>query len=156
MGSVVKFGFSGAQPPIGICANNSLAQEIPIVFVKMDSLKIKFSVSSTIDNIIPFVATTTITKLNNKWFRSQLPLCLAHACTVHKAQGCTAEHGVVVSPSQGHIFARGLEYVMMSRATKLEHVYLLSQLHEKHFNGFVHERKLIALEYDRLRQSFSP
>ena len=51
---------------------------------------------------------------------------------------------------------RGLAYVMMSRATCLENIYLLSPLLKEHFNShhFTKQNDLIRKEYERLRLRF--
>ena len=63
--------------------------------------------------------------------------------TKHKV--VTAQYGMVASPSEGWIFARGLEYVMMSRPTKLEDVFLLNELKAEHFNAWIWTITLINI-----------
>jgi hypothetical protein len=46
------------------------------------------------------------------------------------------EKNIALTFREGRIFSRGLEYVMMSRATKLEDVFLLNPLRPEHFTGF--------------------
>ena len=52
----------------------------------------------------------------------------AFACTAHKMQGATAKHGAVVEPSPNKPFARGLDYVTVSRPTEFTNPTLLSPL----------------------------
>ena len=72
--------------------------------------------------------------------------------TVHSAQGITSEAGIVGFPTVGTPFTRGLEYVIISRATKRENIILMSPLFPWHFNHpkYSVDRELIRSEYDRL------
>ena len=60
-----------------------------------------------------------------------------------------------MAPSPGTPFARGLDYVGLSRPTKIEHVYLLDELRENLFNGFPEKRAMITNEYLRLHAKFT-
>lgn len=67
--------------------------------------------------------------------RRQFPLILAHACTIHKAQGLTIRK-VIINIGKRE-FACGLSYVGITRARELEDIMFdpffsyarLSQLH---------------------------
>jgi hypothetical protein len=72
----------------------------------------------------------------------------AQATTTHKAQGTTDHKGVVAFPSEG------LEYVMCTRQTMLEHLILISQLRADHFQAKLPEKRQIDNEYNRLRTQF--
>ena len=121
----------------------------------MDKLNSPTSLSDTLLNILPFLPTCSQSRISGQWFRKQLPLALATATTIHKAQGITAHYGIVLAPSPGTPFARGLDYVGLSRPTKIEHVYLLDELRENLFNGFPEKRAMIANEYLRLHAKFT-
>ena len=129
---------------------------IVVVFVQMDDdIGITCDKSATpIPNLVPFVRTPCIEKLKSVFFRLQFPLLLAFARTTHSAQGITAKHGVVMYPTMniGKIFARGLEYVMISRACRIEDVFLMDPLLEIHFNNkkFIRSIDRIRAEYVRL------
>jgi ATP-dependent exoDNAse (exonuclease V) alpha subunit len=118
----------------------------------MDSLK----GITTKDNIIPFAAQIDESfplRTNGKVFlRKQLPLEISFASTIHKYQGLTAQHDVIVQPTHNP-FAFGLEYVAISRTTSLEKLHLLQPLEEKHFSSPRFEKTLSAIheEYERFR-----
>jgi ATP-dependent DNA helicase PIF1 len=60
----------------------------------------------------------------------QLPITVAHAVTIHKAQGKTFEYSVV-DLSRG-AFAYGQTYVALSRSTSLEGLSLTSPILDRH------------------------
>ena len=126
-------------------------REIPIVLVEMDQ-NIGFSISPLIPNLIPISKVSSESKIKNEYFRLQLPLDMAHCSTTHKRQGVTAKFGTVIKPTDYNRtpFSRGLEYVQLSRATKLEDVFLIGKLNKKHFQSHVAEKNKIIREYERL------
>ena len=63
----------------------------------------------------------------------QIPLQPANATTIHSEQGQTGHNGVVLYPSEGKPFTRGLEYIGTSRATKIENLILASPLTADHY-----------------------
>ena len=127
-------------------------REISTVFVKMD-LPIGYSVSTTIPNVIPFVAITSDDDVYRKHkHRWQIPLEPAFACITHKMQGATAKFGAVIQPSAKKPFARGLDYVAASRPTELANLTLLAPLTVDQFSAFPQERHNIREEYNRLRE----
>ncbi len=129
-------------------------REIPIILLEMDD-DIGYSISKEIPNLIPISKICSDTKIKGKYFRFQLPLNMAHCSTTHKRQGVTAKNGAVIRPTEYNSipFARGLEYVQLSRARKLEDIYIIgNKLHKNHFQCHNKERELIAREYQRLEQ----
>ena len=134
------------------------------MFVRMDKDP-GMSVSRSDNGIIPFVATPALGKIESSYTRWQLPLALAHAITVHKAQGITALGDVVVQPTPltpevdpagskkqrvPKPFAPGLEYVACSRCKELKKLHLLERLQPIHFQSHRRIRAQIAAEYARL------
>ena len=61
-------------------------------------------------------------------------------------QGATAKHGAVVEASPNKPFARGLNYVAVSRPTELANLTLLNPLTPANFTGFAQERHAISHE----------
>lgn len=129
------------------------AREIPIVLVELDQ-QINYSISPIIPNLIPIGKFCSDTQIKGHYFRYQLPLDLAHCSTTHKRQGVTATFGAVILPTEYSKtpFSRGLEYVQLSRARKLEDIILLSKFHKNHFESHYFERQSIAKEYQRLEK----
>jgi hypothetical protein len=156
MGTVVGFCFEQSLPqnltPQVKDFAAHVGREIPIVLVQMDSLK----GISTKDNIIPFAAQTDDDyplRTNGKvFYRRQLPLEISFASTIHKYQGLTAQHDVIVQPTRNP-FAFGLEYVAISRTTSLDKLHLLQQLEAKHFASKRFLKTLTGIndEYERFR-----
>jgi hypothetical protein len=83
--------------------------------------------------------------------RIQLPLILAFALTVHKAQGLTKEYVLFVASSK--LFARALAYVALSRCVSLEGLYIIGgKITTRHFKQtFSNEDSVIKAETTRLR-----
>jgi len=161
MGTVHSFGYVDEPPDQGT-HQISLNSEIPVVFVQMD-LDTRCTIDSSsvigkvpIANLIPFCAIASDTKIKNKYIRWQLPLRPAHARTVHSAQGMTAIHGAILYPNAlgAKHFARALEYVMTSRPTTNDDIYLMTPLTIDHFNYYDYQRACIRNEYSRLRKRF--
>ena len=158
MGTVHSFGF--VSNPFTV--TDEINREIPVVFVQMD-LRTGCSIDTdnnggniAVNNLIPVCAIASITKIQNKYTRWQLPLLPAHARTVHSAQGITATEGAIIYPISMGLkhFARALEYVMTSRPTSADDIYLMEPLTLQHFNDFNHSRACIREEYSRLRTLF--
>ena len=149
--------FNGAMGTIhsfGLVTHDDVVR-VEVIFVQMDNvndnLTCDLSTISPTPNLIPIVRTVSQTKISHRFFRRQFPISVAFARTVHSAQGITTSAGVVVYP-QINIFARGLEYVGVSRATAIENVILMSPLLEIHFNNprFAIDCEIIRNEYTRL------
>ena len=80
--------------------------------------------------------------------RTQFPLMLAWACTVHKVQGLTLSE-VVVSFNlfKQRRFNPGQLYVALSRVTSLNGLYLIGSYNK---NAIIADRSVVD-EYERLR-----
>jgi ATP-dependent exoDNAse (exonuclease V) alpha subunit len=159
LGTVHSMAFKGKIPDDKMPTNPgvSICREIPIVFVKLDHYK-GVSVSDDIPNLVCFSELPSITKLKKIYTRHQLPLQLAHASTVHKFQGQTAKHPLILYPPDiGEYTSRGLEYVMISRPTTATDIFLMNPLRMDHFNShkYAVQRNLITKEYTRLRELFN-
>ena len=123
-------------------------REIPIVFVKMDEDN-GISITKEYQAVIPFWVIPSKKKIDHegtKYVRYQLPLIPAHCQTIHSAQGLTASHDLVIAPSPGTPFEMALEYVAVSRVTKMSHLFTLenfdrSTSHTKILGGISSEMK---------------
>jgi ATP-dependent exoDNAse (exonuclease V) alpha subunit len=132
LGTVVGFGFRKRVPPeIRIPSDNDLGadlkRKIPVIFVQMDEDN-GISISTSKEAVIPFTMIESLAKLNHggvKYIRYQLPLTPAHCQTIHSSQGLTAKSDLVIEPSPSTPFEMPLEYVAISRVTRL---YLLDCL----------------------------
>jgi hypothetical protein len=96
---------------------------------------------------------------NRKYYRWQLPLIPAAALNTHKVQGLTCPNGIIYQPSENLPFARGLEYVAISRCTSISNnkLILLAPLMQKHFIGrpeFKKEYDMIFEAYEYFRQKY--
>ena len=70
------------------------------------------SVSDDIPILVCFSELPSITKLKKIYTQHQIPLQWAHASTVHKFQGQTAKHPLILyRPDIGEYTSRGLEYI---------------------------------------------
>jgi len=88
-----------------------------------------------------------------------IPLKPANANTVHKAQGCTAKHGVALYlANRDFTFSRGLAYVALSRATSVDKIYIVgNRLCLQHFTGkantqLTYEKIAVFIATGRSRQ----
>ena len=81
--------------------------------------------------------------------RTQFPITLAYACTVHKVQGLTLNK-VVVSFDliKQRSFNYGQIYVALSRATSLQGLNILGNIESKHIKA----NPKVEEEYERLRK----
>lgn len=57
---------------------------------------------------------------------SQIPLLLGWSFTVHKSQGMTIKEDIVLNLDKNNIFETQQAYVALSRATRLDQIYLIS------------------------------
>ena len=81
--------------------------------------------------------------------RTQFPLTLAYACTIHKVQGLTLKN-VVISFDllKQPFFNYGQIYVALSRSTALQGLYILGNIEMKHIKA----NPKVDKEYERLRE----
>ena len=81
--------------------------------------------------------------------RSQFPITLAYAITIHKSQGLSLE--CVIADLGNTIFTSGMTYVALSRVKTLQGLYLLNFDATK-----AYACKEAIHEYNRLRETFRP
>ena len=176
VGIVKGFGFAKTekqQPKNGDLPDHKTFYKIipskshPIVFVEFPSMKvdgITFDENDIIKKTVPisFVESQNEPyKVDTVYYkRWQLPLVPAAAVTAHKSQGVTAKDGVIYKPTDlsknNRPFARGLEYVAISRCPALSKLYLLQTLQAKHFTSY-NDNQMISINecYRKLRNKFS-
>lgn len=148
LGTVVRFLFDEKCPPKE--AKPPFAdikyRPIPIVLVQLDE-DVGYTCLPGVPNVVPIKEFSS--HLCEGVNRLQLPLVVAHACTIHSVQGLTADHGVTLLPATT-FNAQGLMYVACSRPRTLEQLWLLKPLRKSHFEygGNVYQK--IKEEYDRL------
>jgi len=169
-GTVIRWAYRGAAAPpeeglftqSEVCAK-AVQPEVPMVFVQMDRMPIdpttgvEFTCDPNVPRLVPFVGINSDTKLQREYYRMQLPLREAFCRTIHKAQGITADFGVVILPSDLSMknapFTMGLEYVAVSRAKRLDRIWLLNPLSPGHIAPQRHaeRRRAVADFYSALR-----
>jgi hypothetical protein len=143
-----------------------LEPQLPVILIKVDeefwnAPEYNFNIPPPLDrpdwDAIPPVecrtsfsmkfqsGTKTITRI-------QLPLIPAFALTVHKSQGLNKAYELFVASSR--LFARALSYVVLSRCTTLEGLYIVGKkINTKHFEQtFGREDGEIKAETARLRR----
>jgi hypothetical protein len=168
-GVVVGFGFYGNFYPVDQAtpaladAHKLVNRQLPVVFVRLE----KYSGPAMWEHdpkVVPFTEycdTKASFQVNGtSYMRHFMPLQAAAAITTTKSQSLTAKDGVVYDVrSRGEkggarIFARGLAYVGISRATDLAKLWLLNEIDDGFFNTHDDEREEISQEYARLLHLF--
>ncbi|MEL6196143.1 MAG: AAA family ATPase [Myxococcota bacterium] len=129
-------------------------REIPIVLVRMEDHYTGPSCIVGEPNVVPFYATPSRDRVLGKYHRVQLPLEPAHARTIHKAQGLTASHGVIVVPGTNAPTQLGLYYVAISRAKWADALFVTAPFARKHFENNKRQYERIDRFYEKLRERF--
>ena len=134
-------------------------EEPPVLFIQFPTLKCNTTALPGYEKVIPitFMSSRETYAVNNNIFhRWQMPLTPAAAITVHKAQGFTAIYGIVYSPTKtDRPFARGLEYVAISRVQSFSSLWLLNFLKKSHFDSYPLQIDEINTCYDDFRNTFN-
>ncbi|MCP4344381.1 MAG: hypothetical protein GY795_02520, partial [Desulfobacterales bacterium] len=127
--------------------NSNRSNALPVaVFVEFDDMKNAgvgqrykatlrsklrsyYDKSKCLDNWIPIIPTQQKFYAKGKKYeiqRTQVPLCLCFAATVHKMQGASVDELVVTFKGQPpQLLTYGLAYVALSRVRSLKGLYLL-------------------------------
>jgi len=124
----------------------------PSEHIPVDTTQFLFkSALSSIPGVVAVGAMKTDQNVAGEVSRFQVPLVLAHAMTVHKAQGQTCSNGVILQVPNKSIFA--LCYVACSRVKQISKLHLNGSLYETHFHSeaMARTRMQISSEYERLR-----
>ena len=86
-------------------------------------------------------------KPNRSIKRTQFPLVLSWACTVHKVQGLSLKDGVISFDLQRQkSFNQGQMYVALSRISKFDNMYLIGKYHQ----NAIKVNQNAKQEYERL------
>jgi ATP-dependent exoDNAse (exonuclease V) alpha subunit len=103
---------------------------LPIVSVRLKNKKL-VDVSPTTWEMFSFDYNSNSRRISSDVVGTytQLPLMLAWAVTIHKAQGKTFDRVIIDLPQS---FAHGQTYVALSRATSLSGIYLRRELTPRH------------------------
>ena len=162
MGTIHGFVYQGNGPDPNNLVPSNFAEleyserELPIILVRMDGIdndadpsKSTFpnSCSNQTTRLIPITAEPSVTKLKGRYHRMMYPLMVAHARTGHSIQGQTAMHGAVICT--GSQFFAG-EYTAISRAKRLDQIWLLNPLTVEQVTLHPKQRSQIEVEYARL------
>jgi hypothetical protein len=174
-GTVVGFVYSTVEGANPICERPDvstaarLEPQIPVVLMRVDEEFWKapehnFTINPPLPKkenwerviAIPPVESRSVFKMKfqggqKKIKKIQLPLILAFALTIHKAQGLTKDYVLFIASSK--LFARGLSYVAISRCVSLDGLYLIgAKVTTKHFKQtFGVEDAVIRAETTRWR-----
>ena len=162
LGTIVGFVFEedapmydGEMPDVEDVAEEGVDdQEIPIVLVRMEDHYTGPSCIVGEPNVVPFYATPSRDRVLGKYHRVQLPLEPAHARTIHKAQGLTASHGVIVVPGANAPTHLGLYCVAISRAKWANALFATAPFAPKHFQNNRRQYERIDRFYERIRRRF--
>ena len=151
MGSVVGFVYSQAAPTDA----ERVADEVvaarthprqPVVLVQLDEFRGE-SFLPNMERVVPITPMNTTIRFGYKTYtRKQLPLFVAKARTIHKAQGQSKD---CLCMDAENLFAPGMGYVGMSRAKRLRGLWVLHMHITVKCIG--RPRPEIAREYARLR-----
>jgi DNA replication protein DnaC len=145
-----------------------LTTPVPIALVQFDSIDHKdkndqtaYSCDETLPgrNIVPIIPQEVTVVVNGvSYVRTQLPLVLARACTIHKAQGRTV--GTCVYAPQ-RPFGAGQPYVAKSRVQLFDGLLIikpdavnelgLCEIDEDLFTAYQDQLAAVAVEMERLR-----
>ncbi len=134
LGTVISFCFNGPVPVERSPCKETFFGEQPdaIVVLKMDDAQI--TVTPDMPEIVPFSQFPDtehgLRVGGRRWVRKQFPLELAHASTIHKAQGITLKNKhAAVMPAPRPMFFGG-DYVAISRVVDLDYLHLTAPVPE--------------------------
>lgn len=113
-------------------------------------IMVKFLNNKNFPDPIPIPTITRIFTLHGQICRrTQFPLMLSWAITIHKSQGLTLEKAVIdIGPKE---FSTGLTYVAFSRVRKLKDIILLNGYTLERLNSHQLRKLVIDRKIEELR-----
>ena len=160
--SVADRLINGQLGTISKVAFHDFTNEVSVLYISFDDERAgKETIKNCTDlfakrnNLVPIVPVSANIKINPKRMnspeivRTQFPVTLAWACTVHKVQGLTLDKIVIsFALNKQRAFQNGQAYVALSRVRTLDGLFIL----DKFDPNQIRADDRVTEEYERLRR----
>ena len=160
--SVADRLINGQLGTISKVAFHDFTNEVSVLYISFDDERAgKETIKNCTDlfakrnNLVPIVPVSANIKINPKRMnspeivRTQFPVTLAWACTVHKVQGLTLDRIVIsFALNKQRAFQSGQAYVALSRVRTLDGLFIL----DKFDPNQIRADDRVTEEYERLRR----